>query len=114
MGFIVFVGYVQGWTIRRPIELILVTSHIMGTVFFMGTELYDGLQNVPPKPNNVGGPNGLFEHLTFDTSSPKFESQFAFFWFAYLACNSAWYYVPYRLGLAAYNDIVHALETQKS
>ena len=42
--FLVFVGYVQGWHSRRALELVLCTSHFLGTVFFMGTELHDGLQ----------------------------------------------------------------------
>ena len=45
------------------------------------------VQNVPPQPNNVGGPGGLFENLV-GPGDPRFEAQFSFFWFAYLGCNA--------------------------
>jgi hypothetical protein len=44
-----------------------------------------------------------------DYTNPKFEAQFSFFWFAFIACNSVWYYVPAALGWTAYNDIVDSL-----
>ena len=110
--FIVFIAYVQGWKSRRPIELVLCTSHFLGTVFFMGTEFYDGLRNVPPQPNNVGSEDGMFANLV-GPSDPRFEAQFSFFWFAFVACNFVWYYVPARLGYLAASDMQAALEGKK-
>ena len=40
MCFLAFVAYLRGWAIRRPLELVIATSHIVGTLMFMGTELY--------------------------------------------------------------------------
>jgi hypothetical protein len=108
--FVIFTAYLKGWACRKPLEIALATSHILGTLLFMGTELYDGLHQVPPAPNNVGGPNGLLENAVgLDYTDSKFEAQFSFFWFAFIACNSIWYYVPAKLGWIAYEDIVASL-----
>ena len=82
---VVFFAYVKGWSCRKPLELIVATSHIVGTILFQGTELYNGLKHVPPAPNNVGGDKGMLEHLTFDVADARFEVQLSFFWFAFVA-----------------------------
>jgi hypothetical protein len=50
---VAFFAYVKGWSVRKPLELVIATSHIVGTLMFMVPELYNGLRHVPPAPNNV-------------------------------------------------------------
>merc|ERR1712093_884760 len=45
--YLAFFAYLQGWSMRKPLEIVIATSHILGTIFFMGTELWNGLE-VPP------------------------------------------------------------------
>ena len=51
-------------------------------------------KKVPPAPNNVGGGSfkTMFSNLV-GPSDPKFEAQFSFFWFAFIACNGVWFYL---------------------
>ena len=63
---LVFVAYLQGWAIRKPLELLLAGLQIAGTIVFQGTELAGGLRHTPPPPNNVGGSRGMLEHLTLN------------------------------------------------
>jgi hypothetical protein len=79
---LVFVSYIRGWHIRKPLELLLAGLQIAGTFVFQGTELYHGLRNTPPPPYNVGGPNGILQNIVTDPWSNQgaFESQFLFFW----------------------------------
>ena len=34
--FLAFVAYLRGWHIRRPLEIVIATSHVIGTLMFMG------------------------------------------------------------------------------
>ena len=69
--YLAFVAYLRGWAIRRPVEIVIATSHIIGTLMFMGPEIYKGLTHVPPPPNNVGGPAGWFQFLVSEWTTMR-------------------------------------------
>lgn len=79
---LVFAAYLRGWSIRKPLELLLAGLQIAGTFVFQGTELYAGLRHTPPPPHNVGGPRGVLQNLILDpfSNTAGFEAQFLFFW----------------------------------
>ena len=35
--YAVFIAYCRGWSCRKPLELVVAASHIVGTILFMGT-----------------------------------------------------------------------------
>ena len=96
--FYLFRAYVQDLPERAPLELGLAVSHIIGTVMFLGSELYDGLENTPRyypvskgylKPGDEG-----------------FDDQLALFWFAFVGCNPVWILVPFMYAKKAWGEIV--------
>ena len=38
--YLAFVAYLRGWVCRKLLEIVIASSHIVGTVMFMGTKLY--------------------------------------------------------------------------
>ena len=42
LAYTIFVAYLRGWAVRKPLEILLASCHITGTLVFMVPELYKG------------------------------------------------------------------------
>eukprot|EP00942_MAST-04A_sp_MAST-4A-sp1_P013703 g13703.t1 len=96
--FFLFRAYVQDLPSRAPLELALAVSHAFGTIIFMGSEWFDGMENTP---RYYPVSKGLLK-----AGDEGFDDQIAFYWFAFLGCNPVWIAVPFMYGMKAFNEIV--------
>ena len=100
--FFIFRAYVQDLPSRAPLEIGLAASHIVGTIIFVGAEVYDGMENTPRAYPISGG-------IKWKRSADGFTDQLTFFWFAFVGCNPVWIIVPFIYGKSAFNEIVNAM-----
>eukprot|EP01065_Artemidia_motanka_P004029 TRINITY_DN11950_c0_g1_i1.p1 TRINITY_DN11950_c0_g1~~TRINITY_DN11950_c0_g1_i1.p1 ORF type:complete len:243 (+),score=77.18 TRINITY_DN11950_c0_g1_i1:72-800(+) len=82
---------------RIPLEIMMCTIHICGTVMFILPELLSGCVHVPTDEPAGGEAGPCWVGLLW----PPSENQLVMFWFGFVFANIPWCVVPLRLLLTA-------------
>ncbi len=85
---LLFYAYCRDKPFRLPLELVVCSIQIFGTIVFTGSEIWEGFPNIPTD----------FE-MTFE------KDKVLYFWIFFVAANILWIVLPLRLLLTAFCQI---------